>query len=100
MMVIYKTSRLTNILDWQADYLNLKCFVKLMFLTFIHHVLLTGSNCSEYIQSQEFALWRLPFHCEVTMTTSHPHITVDDLVKVVNAFDSQSGMFQLSYTVY
>ena len=56
---------------------------------------LTGNNCSEYVQSEDFALWRLPFQCEVTMTTSHPHITVDDLVKVVNAFDAQTGMFYL-----
>ena len=53
---------------------------------------LTGHNCSEYIQDQDLALWRLPFHCEVTMTTSHPHITVDDLVKVVDAFDVNTGI--------
>ena len=65
-----------------------------LYICSLHTVfILTGNNCSEYIQSQEFALWRLPFHCEVTMTTSHPHITVDDLIKVVNAFDAQSGMF-------
>lgn len=50
-----------------------------------------GRNCSERLQTVHYSVSRYMFQCEVSLTSRHVHLSVDDIVKAMPYFDAVTG---------
>ncbi|XP_074660511.1 nuclear pore membrane glycoprotein 210-like [Tubulanus polymorphus] len=59
----------------------------------IHQTFLIGNNCSELVSEMDVFHESVPFYCEVSMTGSHPDITIADLFHVSAILDTKTGNY-------
>lgn len=54
---------------------------------------ITGANCSEMVDSEDYRPPFMPFRCELSLSNSHPEIEITDILHVSEQFDPKFGKF-------